>query len=221
MESVHLLSSPYNNKNWRTINTPIQNVGFKDSLRKVTANSVLKELEAKFGMKIDVKSVNKGDKNVLKYATSAGASPIAIAPNILEVMATDLELKQKITESIQNHIDSIPSGRKFLAAHGRQLIATGTIVHEDGTVTHWTMSDETPEEKEKIKKQMEAEAKEKLARKEKFLKPSKEATNQSYNNYFFTSSSVLENTIEYNVEKSKYYNLMYNNINFLKLNNYI
>lgn len=48
-------------------------------------------------------------------------------------MTTDLALKQRITGCIQKHIDSIPSGRKFLAAHGRQLIATGTIVHEDGT----------------------------------------------------------------------------------------
>lgn len=213
MESVHLLSSYSNNKNWKAINISNKNIKFEDNLSKVKVNSVLKELEEKFGMKIDIRSVKKGNKNVSKYATSAVASPIAIAPNILEKMSTDLELKQKITSCVQKHIDSIPSGRKFLAAHGRQLVATGTIVHEDGTVTHWTMSNQTPEEKEKIRKQIEAETKEKLERKEVFLKPSKEVTNQFHNLNFLTSSSVLQNINGYNVEKLKLHDIAIEEVN--------
>lgn len=191
MESVHMLSSLPSIKNNKTINIFNKNIKFEDSLNKVKVNSLLKELEEKFGMKIDVRSVKKGDKNVSKYATSPGTSPIVIAPNILEKMTTDLALKQRITGCIQKHIDSIPSGRKFLAVHGRQLIATGTIVHEDGTVTHWTMSDETPEEKEKIKKQIEAESKEKLERIE-------------VNSFFVTNG--LDNINTYNIKKSIYNN---------------
>ncbi len=191
MESVHMISNLSSNRNNKLINITNKNIKFENSFIKAKTDSVLKELEKRFGMKIDVRSIKKGHKNVSRYATSAGASPIVIAPNILEKMSTDINLKKNITSCIQRHINSIPSGKKFLAAHGRQLVATGTIVHEDGTVTHWTMSVETPEEKERIEEQMEAEYEEKLEKAEA-------------NNLFINTSLDNINTYTYSLDKFIY-----------------
>ena len=93
-------------------------------------------------------------------------------------MANDPELKDRIKKTIQHHIDSIPEGKAFLASKGLQLKASGSIVHEDGTVTTWCISEESPEKKEQIRKQMEAEAEEKQARKEMFINASAEYRDQ-------------------------------------------
>lgn len=204
MQGVQLLSNYLTTPNLTTPRVTANKSGFSDKLAEVKSKDILNELENYYGVKIDVKSIGKDDKSVSSYATSLGASPIAIAPNILEKMKTDEELKERITGCINRHIESIPSGRKYLMAHGRQLIATGTIVHEDGTVTHWTVSDETPEQKEKIRKQMEAEEAEKLARKRSIKEASESYVEKiRFNNYYASINSAKKIT-EQNTEMNKY-----------------
>ncbi|GMQ64903.1 DUF6033 family protein [Vallitalea maricola] len=204
MQGVQLLSNYLTNPNLATQRATANKIGFSDKLAEVKSNDILNELENYYGVKIDVKSIGKDDKSVSSYATSLGASPIAIAPNILEKMKTDEELKERITGCISRHIESIPSGRKYLMAHGRQLIATGTIVHEDGTVTHWTVSDESPEQKEKIRKQMETEEEEKLARKKAINEASEDYMNKIRSNNYYTSIIKVDNIVGHNSDMNEY-----------------
>ncbi|MEH0021237.1 MAG: DUF6033 family protein [Desulfobacter sp.] len=178
MQSIGAVSGYSNYQGWHVGRASAEKVGFSDVLNPLEGDSVLKEFEDYFGMKIDVTSVDKGHKNVTKYATGSGASPIAIAPNILEEMANNPELKQRIKQTLQFHFDSVPNGRAFLASKGLELKASGAIVHEDGTVSTWSISEESPEKKEQIRKQMEAEAKEKQERKQAFEDASAEYREQ-------------------------------------------
>lgn len=204
MEGIQSLSSYITNQNLTVSKDTASQMIFSDKLNDVKSNDVINELENYFGVKIDVRTISKEKKSISSYAVSAGASPIAIAPNIIEKMSSDMELKQRITGCIRRHIDSIPSGKRYLMARGRQLMATGTIVHEDGTVTHWTMSDESPEQKEKIKKQMEAETEEKSARKKAFNEVSKDYIYKIHLNNGYTSSIEFNNISKYNGDVNEY-----------------
>lgn len=204
MQGVQLLSNYLTNPNLTTPRVTANKSTFSHKLAEVKSNDILSELENYYGVKIDVRSIAKDDKSVISYATSLGASPIAIAPNILEKMKTDEELKERIIGCINKHIESIPSGRKFLNAHGLQLTATGTIVHEDGTVTHWVVGDETPEQKEKIRKQMEAEEAAKLARKRSNKEASESYVEKIRLNNYYASIITAKDITEQNTEINKY-----------------
>lgn len=225
MQNVQKLSGYAHDFNWKIGHGSTSSVTFKDKLNPMKkTEGILQEFESHFGLKIDVQSIGKNKKDVLNYATSAGASPIVIAPNILEKMGTDEALKERIKGCIQSHMDSIPYGEQYLAARGRQLTGSGIIVHEDGTVTTWCTATETPEEKERIRRQMEAQEEEKLARKEAYTEASEKYWEQMKTHDFYAfhgnldqTSGHLSNNSDYNYNHIMLSNLK--NKTYLKINN--
>lgn len=156
------------NKNNRTAATP--NTTFKNTLSQAASggaatDAVLTELKGRYGAQVyvDILPNRQTDsQNFQKQLNNLGSrtfgtNNIVIAPNILEKMANDPEAKQHYEKQIQSYFDSIPQGQAFMAAHGRRIVSSGVIVHEDGTVTSWSCSDYTPEEAARLKRKMQEE----------------------------------------------------------------
>lgn len=141
-------------------------VSFREKLDGVTSRNPKENIEKLFNLRVEARAVGKDDKSVFSNVR-AGLAPVVIAPNILKKMETDKDLEQRIIKSIDRQIKSIPYGKEFLRARGRELLASGTIVHEDGTITRWTMSDYTPEEKERLRRAQEEEQEQKDKLREK------------------------------------------------------
>jgi hypothetical protein len=143
--------------------------GFAEVLQSQTKEQFIKELGEKYGVSIGIQSVPKGDKNVEKYVLSSACKQITLAPNIVARMQSNpdycREIEAKIAESV-NRKDDMKAQLKDM---NRDYIDSGMIVHDDGSVTYWVMSDDTPEEKARIRKAMAAEAEAKAERRERYL----------------------------------------------------
>lgn len=123
---------------------------------------LLKQLESKFGAKISVKGYDNNKANIDGIgASTIGPSNVIIAPNILEKMASDPKSRQFYEQKIQAHFDTIPEANAFMAVHGRQIVASGVVIHPDGKVTYYSKSDYTPQEKARLEKAMKEEDEEK------------------------------------------------------------
>ena len=70
---------------------------------------------------------------------------VIIAPEILDKMAKDRELAEKIEGYIDKAFASIPQEQAWCAARGLVYDFEGVIVHEDGTVTTICGCPDSPE----------------------------------------------------------------------------
>ena len=198
--------------NYNSTSTKKNTSSFKTEIHDIQSQQLLASLEKQFG-KINIQSIANNKKAIENYIANNSTCSVTIAKNVLEDMVTNAKLKEHITDCIKLHQDSIPAGKRFLAAHGRRLIATGTIVHEDGTVTHWCLSDYTPEEKERLEKQIEKEQKEKDER-AKLLNQPLALHNRHELSYF--NKTISENTYRKINELIKY-NIVTGSVNIDQL----
>lgn len=123
-----------------------------------------KHLEERFG-KILVKHVGKDQRSMdaLGYGTF-GAGNVVIAPNILKEMANDPRKAAHYEQKIQEHFDSIPQTKAFMAAMGHRMISSGVVIHSDGTVTYYLCGEESPETKAKVEAENKAKGEKKAKR---------------------------------------------------------
>ena len=148
--------------------TVTQNVSFEDILiqavsRNEPANCIQSYIKSRFNAKIHVEAV----PNILRFGDDSihrqwafntiGDNNVVIAPNILEKMANDPDIRAYYTNQIQSFFDY---NRKFepqTAMWGRQVVSAGVIIHEDGSVTSWSVGDYTPEERARLERAMREE----------------------------------------------------------------
>ncbi|MCM1287323.1 MAG: DUF6033 family protein [Clostridium sp.] len=127
-------------------------------------------LRARFG-NVMISSVGKDQKSMDALgAQTFGTGNVVIAPNILREMANDPEKAAYYEKKIQEHFDSIPETKAFMASIGHRITSCGVVIHADGTVTYYLCGEETPEKKAKV----EADNKAKREKKEKQQKASLE-----------------------------------------------
>lgn len=152
---------------------------FATTVRKIAVSSTtenyLAQLEARFGP-IRVQSVGKDQDSMDRLgASSCGTGNVAIAPNILEQMATDPKKAAYYEEKIQYHFDSLPKLHADLALMGHEVHSCGVVIHEDGTVTYYVSGDLKPEVRARIEAQIEKEQAEKAARRQMYADLRQEA----------------------------------------------
>ncbi|MEZ2659370.1 DUF6033 family protein [Aneurinibacillus aneurinilyticus] len=137
---------------------------FDRVLSKVESDGIVDELTRKYGLSVTLESIPKDEKKMEKRIRNGNLSDVTIAPNIAEQMKTDPKLRAKVESDIDMYLkQDIPE----LQAHegfGVSVVASGIIIHEDGSKTVWSACVTSPEEVEKGKrieaeKQKEKEAK--------------------------------------------------------------
>lgn len=96
-------------------------------------DSYLAQLQAKFGSKISVQSMEYNKANINHIGSSTlGTGNVIIAPNILEKMASDPQARQHYEKKIQAHFDTNGEANAFMAMHGRRIVSRGVIIHPNG-----------------------------------------------------------------------------------------
>lgn len=132
-------------------------------------------LKERFG-NVMIRSVGKDQKSMdtLGFGTS-GAGNVVIAPNILEKMANDPEKAAYYEKKIQEHFDSLPQTKAFLALMGHRMISSGVVIHADGTVTYYLCGEVSPKKRAEIEAQIKAEDEAKAKRRRRYQELSKEA----------------------------------------------
>lgn len=168
ISSIGNVASVYQNAS-RMMNNKVSSTNFVNFMQNATAiektELYKKSLENKFGCPITVASIGKDQKSMDRFAGgTVGSGNVAIAPNILEQMATNPEKAAYYEKKIQEHFDSLPATEMFLASHNLRMTTSGVTINEDGTVTYYCSAEETPEYKAKVaadhKAKREKEAKE-------------------------------------------------------------
>jgi hypothetical protein len=143
--------------------------GFAEVYKAQTRDMLLQDLEKKYGVSIGVKSVGKDNKSIEKYALGSGWKEITLAPSVVDRMLADPKYLKKIEATIVKNVETREELPAQLKGMNRDYWASGTIVHDDGTVSTWVLSDDTPEEKARIKKAMDEQAEAKAERRERYV----------------------------------------------------
>ncbi len=132
-------------------NRQVSSTGFANSLNAATSSddkvdAYKNSLQNKFGCPITVASVGKDQNSMDRFAGgTVGSGNVAIAPNILEQMANDPEKAAYYEKKISDYYNSgIAQSKMAAAAIGHRVTSDGLVIHEDGTVTHYTSIEEDP-----------------------------------------------------------------------------
>ena len=163
--SVMQMAYQYQN---RTQKTSVNGNSFTNSLQEASGANVSKvdayteQLRAKYG-NVMIMNVGKDQNSMDNLGMgTAGYSNVVIAPNILEQMANDPEKAAYYEKKIQDYYNCGRQNSEMAAALiGHRVTSDGLVIHEDGTVTHYTSIEEDPKEVAKF----EAAQKEKREKK--------------------------------------------------------
>ena len=173
-------------------NNKVSSLSFANSMYSATTTDKVEayknSLQDKFGCPITVACIGKDQNSMDRFAGGTiGSGNVAIAPNIMEQMATNPEKAAYYEKKIQEHFDSLPATEMFLASHNLRMTSSGVTIHEDGTVTYYLSSEETPEYKAKVeadhKAKREKEAKQRKENMERSQKAAEERIQIETENY--------------------------------------
>lgn len=165
-------------------NRQVSSTGFASSLNAASSlddkvDAYKNSLQNKFGCPITVASVGKDQNSMDRFAGgTVGSGNVAIAPNILEQMANDPEKAAYYEKKIQEHFDSLPATNAFLASHNLRMTSSGVTIHEDGTVTYYLSSEETPEYKAKVEADHKAKREKEAKERQENIERSQEAAEE-------------------------------------------
>ncbi|MBR1641595.1 MAG: hypothetical protein IJ683_04645 [Butyrivibrio sp.] len=166
-------------------NKSVSSSDFASSLNKATSSDNVVEayknsLQSKFGCPITVASVGKDQNSMDRFAGgTAGSGNVAIAPNILEQMTNDPEKAAYYEKKISDYYNyGIANSQMAAAAIGHRVISDGLIIHEDGTVTHYTSIEEDPKEVAKFEAEQKAKREKKAKERQESIERSQEAADE-------------------------------------------
>lgn len=116
--------------------------------RNTSMDAIISEIE-KLGGVVTVKAVPNNPDIVRNLANSTGGhGNIIIAPNILEDMANDAEIRQKYLGEINNWLSRKADHTAMLSALGMRSVYSFMVIHEDGSITCESMSASNTEDEE-------------------------------------------------------------------------
>lgn len=166
-------------------NKSVPSSDFASSLNKATSSDNVVEayknsLQSKFGCPITVASVGKDQNSMDRFAGgTAGSGNVAIAPNILEQMANDPEKAAYYEKKILDYYNGGIAQSKISAATiGHRVTSDGLVIHEDGTVTHYTSIEEDPKEVAKFEAEQKAKREKKAKERQESIARSQEAADE-------------------------------------------
>lgn len=166
-------------------NKSVSSSVFASSMNKAISSDNVVEayknsLQSKYGCPITVASVGKDQNSMDRFAGgTAGSGNVAIAPNILEQMTNDPEKAAYYEKKISDYYNyGIANSQMAAAAIGHRVISDGLIIHEDGTVTHYTSIEEDPKEVAKFEAEQKAKREKKAKERQESIERSQEAADE-------------------------------------------
>ena len=166
-------------------NKQVASSGFANYLKEATSTDSRVEayknsLQSKFGCPITVASVGKDQNSMDRFAGgTSGSGNVAIAPNILEQMANDPEKAAYYEKKILDYYNGgIVQSKISAAAIGHRVTSDGLVIHEDGTVTHYTSIEEDPKEVAKFEAEQKAKREKKAKQRQDSIERSQEAADE-------------------------------------------
>ncbi|WP_461614394.1 DUF6033 family protein [Clostridium sp. Marseille-QA1073] len=136
---------------------------FDDIMLRTESSSTDQALMKKYGLSVAIQNVPKNEEEMERLIRNGSLSDITIAANIIKKMKTDSKVKTNVEKSIELYLNREIPSLKSLESLGVTVVASGVIIHEDGTTTVWSASETSQEEKEKGKKIQEEKQKEREA----------------------------------------------------------
>ncbi|MNC27506.1 hypothetical protein D3C75_756780 [compost metagenome] len=96
-------------------------------------------MKRKYGVRVRIQTVSTGEKELEHPEMSGGEREIVIAPNILQQMAKDPAMRNKMYGIIDRYVSEEQTGLVPLQPlSGGKTLSHSLIVHKDGTVTVWS-----------------------------------------------------------------------------------
>ena len=107
---------------------------------------------------------------------SMSGTDVVIAPNMLEKMASDPKIANRIEGTIDYFFNNIPKYEQEAAAMGLKFESCGCVVHEDGTVTYICGCADSPERVAEVDRINKEKREKDAAKRKESLKLSLQAT---------------------------------------------
>ncbi len=172
---------------------------FDDIMLRTESSSIEQTLMKKYGLAVAIQSVPKNEEEIERLIRNGNLSDITIAPNIIEKMKTDSKVKTNVEKNIELYLNREIPSLKSLGSLGVTVVASGVIIHEDGTTTVWSASETSQEEKEKGKKIQEEKQKEREAERLRL----EEAYKGKYSTNILVQSMVsIDTPINFSLDES-------------------
>jgi len=162
---------------------------FDDIMLRTESYSIDQALMKKYGLAVAIQSVPKNEEEMERL----------IRNGIIEKMKTDSKVKTNVEKSIELYLNREIPSLKSLGSLGVTVVASGVIIHEDGTTTVWSASETSQEEKEKGKKIQEEKQKEREAERLRL----EEAYKGKYSTNILVQSMVsIDTPINFSLDES-------------------
>lgn len=133
------------------------------TFKKQMTDGFLRELSQKYRVSVSAEAIPTREKEVKSRIYGGRLSTITIAPNILEDMQLDSGVRNRVESRIEQYFLDQRQLELQLNATGWEATASGIIIHEDGSWTHWGGCAPSPEEQAKIDRDNEENQKRKQA----------------------------------------------------------
>ncbi|OKP99619.1 DUF6033 family protein [Paenibacillus sp. P46E] len=117
--------------------TPVSALSFNETLAAVNAatQDQAERIKRKYGIKVRIQTVSPDDQEP-EHSGISGGQEMIIAPNILQQMAKDSALRNKVYGTIDQHIHTDKrSPNPLQQLSGGKTLSHSLIIHTDGTVT--------------------------------------------------------------------------------------
>ncbi|QQZ62434.1 hypothetical protein JI735_07520 [Paenibacillus sonchi] len=121
--------------------TPASALSFNETLAAVNAATLdqAERLKRKYGVKVRIQTVSKGGKELEHSGMSGGEREIIIAPNILQQMAKDPVMRNKVYGTLDPYVTQEQTSQNPLQPlNGGKGLSHSLIVHKDGSVALWS-----------------------------------------------------------------------------------
>ncbi|KWX71842.1 DUF6033 family protein [Paenibacillus jilunlii] len=120
---------------------PASALSFNETLAAVNAATLdqAERLKRKYGVRVRIQTVSKGGKELEHSGLSGGEREIIIAPNILQQMAKDPAMRNKVYGALDPYVTQEQTSHNPLQLlSGGRGLSHSLIVHQDGSVTLWS-----------------------------------------------------------------------------------
>ncbi|CQR58912.1 DUF6033 family protein [Paenibacillus riograndensis] len=121
--------------------TPASALSFNETLAAVNAATMdqAERLKRKYGVRVRIQAVSKGGKELEHSGMSGDEREIIIAPNILQQMAKDPVMRNKVYGTLDPYVTQEQTSQNPLQPlKGGKGLNHSLIVHKDGSVALWS-----------------------------------------------------------------------------------
>lgn len=157
------------------INETSDSMQVSQAEQKTQSEAYMDHLKEKYGV-VRVESIGKDQHSLDHAGATMSGTDVVIAPNMLEKMASDPKIANRIEGTIDYFFNNIPKYEQEAAAMGLKFESCGCVVHEDGTVTYICGCADSPERVAEVDRINKEKREKEAAKRKESLELSLQAT---------------------------------------------